>query len=154
MPNFFEILEGRTFLSAAPLTLGTPLLASSATLVQPLVTPVSVAGNYSGLISIPGIHDRPVTLTLGKRAVPTKFVGTLTATQDPAIRVHTVVKVTSQNANGKRFITLTFNGSHSNGLIVGTGSGFINAAGKLKVLSFVFVQNGQNFPGSVVLHKV
>ena len=153
MPKFFETLESRTFLSAAPLTMGIPLLASSATLVQPVVAPVSVQGAYSGSISVTGIHAQPVTLTLRKRAVPAKFVGTLVATQDPTIQVRTVVKVTGRAANGKRFITISFGGTHSNGAIVGTGSGIITPAGNLRVLNFSFIQNGQSFPGTVVLMK-
>ena len=130
------------------------MLAHSATLAQPLVTPVRVPGNYSGSITVTGGHTQPVTLTLAKRAVPTKFVGTLTATNDPTIKVRTVLRVTSQVANGKRFITLSFTGTHSNGAIVGTGSGIITAAGKLRVFNFVFIQNNAPFPGTVVLTKV
>lgn len=152
MPNFYEALEGRMFLSAAPLTVGQPLLVSSAALVQPLVTTVSIPGRYTGNIVVTGIHARPVTLTLARRTA-TRFVGTLTATQDPTIRVPTVVRVTGQAANGRRFITITFNGTHGNGAIVGTGAGVITATGRLKVLNFVFVQNNQPFPGTVVLTK-
>ena len=152
MPNFYEALEGRMFLSAATLTVGQPLLVSSAALVQPLVTTVSIPGRYTGNIVVTGIHAQPVTMTLARRT-STKFVGTLTSTQDPTIRVPTVVRVTGQAANGRRFITITFNGAHSNGAIVGRGTGVITATGKLKALNFVFVQNNLPFPGTVVLTK-
>lgn len=153
MPQFFESLEGRTFLSATSVGLATTALTGAA-LVQPLATPVPVPGNYAGSISVAGIHIQGVTLTLNKRAIPTKFVGTLTASADPSIQVHVVVKVTGTNAIGKRFINITLSGSHSGGVISGTGTGIITAAGKLKVFNVVFIQNGTPFAGTVVVNKV
>lgn len=148
MPNFYEALESRTFLSAAALTLGQPLLAVSPTLVQPLVTPVGIPGTYSGSINVIGIHTQPVTITLARKTA-TRFVGTLVPTADATIQVRVVVTKTGQTVGGKRFVTVVFKGTHGNGAINGRGTGVITPTGRLRVSNFVFIQGTQPFPGTV-----
>ena len=152
MRNFFEALEGRTLLSAGPMVMENTVDAGAPAVIQPLVVFPAIPGNYAGSVTVNGVHMKGVTVTLAKTA-PKVFTGTLTATTDPSIHVAVTVTRTGKNVLGQRTVSVTLKGVHSGGVINGTGTGIINAKGKIKIKSLTFIQNGQPFPGALVLAK-
>ena len=147
MQVFFESLEGRSLFSATPIGVHAASVAP-AVIVHPLVALKNMVGIWNGTLSIPGVHDRPVTIQITKQTAAGKLSGTLTTSLDPSIVVAFSGKI---RANGKMSITLV--GAHSGGAINGAGSGKVSANGKSIKSNLIFTQNGQGFPGTITLAK-
>jgi hypothetical protein len=148
MHAFFESLERRDHFSAAQ-AVPAPLAAASGAIIQPAAAKLkSVLGAWSGTLSIPGIHDRPVTINITKQSSSGVLGGKLTTSLDPSIVVAFSGRIKSNGA-----MTITLVGGHSGGAINGTGTGKLASAGSTISFKLIFTQGGQGFPGTISLKK-
>jgi hypothetical protein len=148
MHGFFESLERRDHFSVSQ-AVPAPLAAASSAIVQPAAAKLkSVLGAWSGTLSIPGIHDRPVTINITKQSSSGALSGKLTTSLDPSIVVAFSGRIKSNGA-----MTITLVGGHSGGAINGTGTGKLASTGSSISYKLVFTQGGQGFPGTISLKK-
>jgi len=148
MFEFFESLESRSLLSAAPVHVAAALHVDPQAIVQPLATKLpKITGNYSGSLVVNGVHTRGITLSITKQTAKGVFSGVLTSTQNASIKVTVTGTVT-----GAKTFTIKLKGTHSGGPINATGAGTI-AKGKLSS-PLKFTQGSSIFSGSISLKKV
>ena len=148
MFEFFETLESRSLLSAAPVHAAAALHADPQAVIQTLATKLpKINGNYSGSIIVNGVHTRGITLSITKQTAKGAFSGVLTSTQDASIKVTVTGTVT-----GAKTFTIKLKGTHSGGPINATGTGTI-AKGKLSS-PLTFTQGSSGFSGSISVKKV
>jgi len=147
MQRFFESLESRSLFSVTPLSVVPPPRAEPA-VIQPLVALKKMSGKWSGTVVVTNIQTQPVTITINKQKPNGRFTGLLVAVNDPTIRVAITGRIRS---NRRASITLV--GNHSGGAIDGSGTGKLSSNGKTITFTLVFIQNGQQFPGTLTLKR-
>ena len=123
-----------------------PLLSPA--VVQPLAAQRKLLGYWNGTLSIPGVHDRPVSIHITTQTHTGRLGGTLTTSLDPSILVVFTGKI---KTSGKLHVTL--NGIHSGGAINGSGSAHVSASGHTMAFSMIFAQGTQGFPGTIALTR-
>ena len=148
MLPLFESLESRALFSASPVAHPSLAFPGPAPVVQPLVALKKMAGTWNGIVTVTGVHDRPVTIVITSQTHTGHLTGTLTTSLDPSIIVAFSGRI---SANRRVHITLT--GTHSGGAINGTGTGKLTSSGKKVSLTMTFVQNGFSIGGLLTLSK-
>ena len=124
-------------------------VAKTFTITVTAVAPtlLSLVGTYNGSLMIPNVgHYMNAVLTITSQTASGAFVGSLTASP-------VAVKVSGQvNADGTFTMALAPDTAHLGGAIVGTGSGSLDASGKMMSVNFNFTKPAV-MPGSLDVTK-
>lgn len=128
---------------------GTVALTSARATVP--VTLPSMVGTYSGTLDIPAVsHYKNAVLNITSQNSSGLFSGTLTA--DSAVSVN----VTGTIAANRTFtvtVVTPANTNHPGGPINGTGTGTLDATGKIVAMNLNFTAYGTVLPGTVNVSK-
>ncbi len=107
----------------------------------------SLVGSYSGVLNIPAVgHYKNAVLNITGQKTKGGFGGTLTADGVVSVNVSGIV-----SANRSFTITVVTppNSNHPGGPINGTGTGTLDATGKVLAVNFNFAVGGGTIPGSL-----
>ncbi len=126
---------------------GTVTLASPS---APVALP-SMVGTYKGTLNIPSVgHYKTTVLSITSQSASGAFSGTLVA--DSAVSVN-VSGTISANRTFKISVVTPPNTNHPGGPINGTGTGTLDATGKIVAMNLNFTAYGTVLPGTVNVTK-
>ncbi len=132
---------------------GKKVYAGTVTVARANATPVlpSLLGSYSGTMDIPAVaHYKSAVLNIASQSTSGAFTGTLTADGQVSVNVSGTV---AANRTFTISVVTPPNTNHPGGPINGTGTGTLDATGKIVAIHLTFSAYGTTFPGTVSVSK-